>query len=162
MITYDFTPLFRSAIGFDSLARQIERAARLDDPSAYPPCDVESDGGNGYRITLAVAGFSQGDLSIEVKESVLTVVGRKIAKPGEGNFLHRGISNREFVRRFQLAEHVLVTGANLSDGLLTIDLVREVPEEKKPRSIPIRGEAPEGLLGKAKSLLQSAVGKDAA
>lgn len=162
MLTYDFSPLLRTAIGFDRLARQVEMASRFDEAAAYPPYNIESAGEDQYRITLAVAGFTQSELTLEVKENALTITGHKADKVDESGYLHRGIATRDFVRRFQLADHVLVTNANLSDGLLTIDLVREVPEEKKPRQIQIKSEAPASLIDKAKKLIEGTLKKDAA
>lgn len=155
MLTYDFTPLLRTAIGFDRLARQAEAAAHYEEATGYPPYNIEKYGEDRYRITLAVAGFKENDLEIELKHNTLSVSG-KIDKPeSEDAFLHKGIATRDFVHKFDLADYVLVTGANLSDGLLTIDLLREVPEEKKPRQIEIKSEAPQSLLDKAKKLIES-------
>jgi molecular chaperone IbpA len=153
MLTYDFTPMLRTVIGFDHLARQFEAAAQYDD-DAYPPYNIESAGEDRYRITFAVAGFAESELGIEVRENTLFVSGQK-AEQGDDNasYLFKGIATRNFVRKFELADHVRVTGANLHDGLLTIDLLREVPEEKKPRQIAIKVEAPVGLLDKAKKLI---------
>lgn len=166
MITYDFSPLLRTAVGFERLARQAEAAARLDDAAGYPPYDIETAGEDHYRVTLAVAGFTPSELEIETKDNSLTVTGRKAEKDKEkepaSTYLHRGIAHRGFTRRFSLADHVRVTGANLADGLLTIDLVREIPEAMKPRRIEIKGEAPTGLLAKAKALIEGPGRKDAA
>lgn len=163
MLTYDFAPLLRTAIGFERLARQAEAAARFDDTDGYPPYDIEAAGEDHYRITLAVAGFSSGELEIETQDNTLTVTGRKAEKQGETTgYLHKGIASRGFARRFSLADHVRVTGANLADGLLTIDLVREIPEAMKPRRIEIAGEAPASLLAKAKRLIEGPGKKEAA
>lgn len=140
MTTLDLSPLFRSTVGFDRLHRMLESATRLDAASGgYPPYNIERTGEDGYRIVLAVAGFGDGDLNLEVENGVLTVKGQIAEKDeeGEGTFLHRGIAGRAFERRFQLADHIQVTGANLENGLLSIDLVREVPEALKPRTIAI-------------------------
>ncbi len=134
---YDFAPLYRSTIGFDRLAQLLDNVSGLDAEAAYPPYNIERLGENQYRISMAVAGFVDDELRIEVKEQTLTVKGEKKAETGERQFLHRGIAARSFERRFQLADHVEVTGANLKDGLLDIDLQRNVPERLKPRSIPI-------------------------
>lgn len=140
MTTLDLTPLFRSTVGFDRLHRMLESATRMDAASGgYPPYNIERTGEDSYRIVLAVAGFGEGDLSLEVEHGVLTVKGQIDDKTeeGESTFLHRGIAGRAFERRFQLAEHIEVTGADLENGLLSIDLVREVPEALKPRTIEI-------------------------
>ena len=140
MTTLDFSPLFRSMIGFDRLANALETAYRTE-PGGYPPYNVELQDENRYRITLAVAGFGQDELGIEAKENLLTVSGQRKATESEGNFLYRGIANRSFERKFQLADYVKVVEAKLENGLLHIDLVREVPEAMKPRRIEIRGGA---------------------
>ena len=139
MTTIDFSPLFRSAIGFDRLANTLEAAYR-GEPAAYPPYNIELMGEDHYRITMAVAGFSEEDLDIQVKEGVLSVSGgRKEETKDEGKFLYRGIANRSFERRFQLADYVRVEGAELKNGLLHIVLVREIPEAMRPRKIEIGG-----------------------
>jgi molecular chaperone IbpA len=139
MSTYDLSPLYRTMVGFDRMAHMIDRAARLDGTQGYPPYNIERTGENAFRIELAVAGFAEGDLDLELNEGVLTVTGKRTEAetPETRDFLHRGIAERSFVRRFQLADHILVTGAALSHGLLRIELVRELPEEKKPRKIAI-------------------------
>ena len=163
MTRYDFTPLYRNSIGFDRMARLMDAALRFEDVQAtYPPYNIEKTGEDAYRITLATAGFHEDELNIEVKESTMTVTGRKADKEGDVTYLHRGIAARDFVRRFELADHVKVTGANLSDGLLTVDLVREVPEEMRPRRIEIKPEAPKSLIGKAKKLIEPSSDKKAA
>jgi molecular chaperone IbpA len=162
MLTYDFAPLLRTAIGFERLARQAEAAARQDDVNGYPPYDIEAAGDDHYRITLAVAGFRAGELDIETQDNTLTISGKKAEKPEEAGYLHKGIASRGFTRRFSLADHVRVTGANLADGLLTIDLLREIPEAMKPRRIEIAGEAPSSLLAKAKKLIEGPGKKEAA
>src|SRR5580700_5926489 len=140
MRTIDFTPLYRSAVGFDRLAALLDAAAASDSASGYPPYNIERTDENAYRIEIAVAGFKPEDLSIEVKENVLTVQGRKAANDENRHFLHRGLAERNFDRRFQLADYVVVTDANLSDGLLSVSLKRELPEAKKPRKIEISSE----------------------
>lgn len=144
MRTYDFTPLYRSAVGFDRLAGLLENAARTGQENGWPPYNIETTGENAYRIEVAVAGFAPDELNLEVKENLLTVTGRKIANDAaaEGDaagrtFLHRGLAERDFERRFQLADYVVVKGADLVNGLLTIDLARELPEALKPRRIEI-------------------------
>jgi molecular chaperone IbpA len=140
MTTIDFSPLFRSMIGFDRMAPSLENAFR-NEAGGYPPYNVELESENKYRITMAVAGFADNDLGIEVKENLLTVTGSRQPE-GEQEarrFLYRGIATRSFERRFQLADYVKVVDARLENGLLHIDLVREVPETMKPRKIEIRG-----------------------
>lgn len=142
MTTIDFTPLFRSMIGFDRMASSLETAFR-NEGGGYPPYNVELEGENRYRITMAVAGFSENELNIESKDNLLTVAGtRREDEEHEGRrFLYRGIANRGFERKFQLADYVRVVDAKLENGLLHINLVREVPEAMKPRKIEIRGGA---------------------
>ncbi|HXQ13821.1 MAG TPA: Hsp20 family protein [Caulobacteraceae bacterium] len=136
MRTVDFSPLYRSVVGFDRLADLLDSAA-AESATGYPPYNIERTGDNEYRIEIAVAGFKPSELDIQVKESVLTVQGRKAANDGERRFVHRGLAERNFDRRFQLAEYVVVTEANLADGLLSISLKRELPEALKPRRIEI-------------------------
>jgi len=143
MRAVDFAPLLRSSIGFENLNRLVDFATRGDGDS-YPPYNIEKLGDGAYRISMAVAGFSRDELDLTVQENVLIVVGRA----GEGQdganreFLHRGIAKRAFERRFQLADTIKVTGAGYENGLLNIELVREVPEHKKPRRIAIDGVTP--------------------
>jgi molecular chaperone IbpA len=142
MSTIDLTPLYRTVVGFDRMANMINTAQRLDGSQGYPPYNIELLDENEYAIEIAVAGFSEDDLDIEIKEGQLTVVGKKTA-PADGaerNFLHQGIAERGFIRRFQLADHVVVTQADLKNGLLRIQLVRELPEAMKPRKIAIGGQ----------------------
>lgn len=142
MRTYDFSPLYRSAVGFDRLANLLESAARTSQENGWPPYNIETTGENAYRIEVAVAGFAPDELNIEVKENLLTVTGRKTANDDAATgrtFLHRGLAERDFERRFQLADYVVVKGADLVNGLLSIDLVRELPEALKPRRIEIGG-----------------------
>ena len=127
MRTIDFSPLYRSVVGFDRLATLLETAA-ADATPGYPPYNIERTDENAYRVDLAVAGFRPDELSIEVKENLLTVTGRKTANDEVRTYLHRGLAERNFVRRFQLADYVVVTDANLGDGLLSISLQRELPE----------------------------------
>ena len=135
----DLSPLYRSTVGFDRLFSLMDDIAGRNGNGdvGYPPYNIESIGENAYRITMAVAGFSRDDISIEVKENLLTVLGKKSEDSADAKILHRGIAERAFERRFQLADHVEVSGADLKDGLLHIDLVREVPEAMKPRTIAI-------------------------
>lgn len=136
MRTIDFSPLYRSVVGFDRLA-QILETATVDQASGYPPYNIERTDEDAYRIEIAVAGFRSEELNVEVKENLLTVQGRKTANDAERRFLHRGLAERDFERRFQLADYVVVTDAHLSDGLLSISLRRELPEALKPRRIEI-------------------------
>jgi molecular chaperone IbpA len=133
----DYAPLYRSTIGFDRLVQLLDNVAGFDGEPPYPPYNIERLSENTYRISMAVAGIAEDELKIDVKESALTVRGDKKAGAAERQFLHRGIAARSFERRFQLADHVEVTGAGLKDGLLNIELVRNVPERLKPRSIAI-------------------------
>ena len=140
MRTIDFTPLYRSAVGFDRLAGLLESAARSSQENGWPPYNIETTGENAYRIELAVAGFKPDELTLEVKENLLTVTGRKTANDDAAparTYLHRGLAERDFERRFQLADYVVVTDANLDNGLLAISLKRELPEALKPRRIEI-------------------------
>ncbi|MBI1383502.1 MAG: Hsp20 family protein [Rhizobiales bacterium] len=133
----DLSPLYRSTVGFDRLFSLMDGIAGREADLGYPPYNIERTGESAYRITMAVAGFRRDELSIEVKENGLTVRGRKAEEATTAQYLHRGIAERAFERRFQLADHVEVRSADLEDGLLHIDLVREVPEAMKPRTIAI-------------------------
>lgn len=136
---FDLSPLYRSTVGFDRLAQLLD-SVTSDFDAPYPPYNIERLGENDYRITMAVAGFTADEIKVDVKESTLSVRGEKKAEEaeaGERRYLHRGIAARSFERRFQLADHVEVKGADLKDGLLNIDLVRNLPERMRPRSIPI-------------------------
>lgn len=134
----DFTPLYRSTIGFDRLFDLVDDVAGFNTEAGYPPYNIERTGDDAYRITMAIAGFGKDDLTVEVKESLLTVKAEKKTEDAEKReFLHRGIAERSFERRFQLADYVEVDGADVRDGLLHIDLVRRVPERLKPRTIAI-------------------------
>jgi molecular chaperone IbpA len=139
MRTFDLAPLYRSTVGFDRLFSMLDNAAGLEAAPGYPPYNIERTGEDAYRISVAVAGFADSELSLEAKENTLTIRGDKQAKTDEkpGEVLYQGIAARAFERRFQLADHVQVTGATLVNGLLHVDLVREIPEAKKPRQIPI-------------------------
>ncbi len=141
---FDLSPLYRSTIGFDRLFSLLDQTAGAEAPAAYPPYNIERTGENAYRLTLAVAGFGENELSIESRENTLTIKGAKEARD-EGQaaeILYQGIAARAFERRFQLADHVLVTGARLENGLLHVDLVREIPEAQRPRQIPIGQSGP--------------------
>ena len=138
MDRFDFTPLFRSTIGFDRLARLADTANRVDSTArSYPPYNIAKTGEDSYRLTMAVAGFSQGELDITAHENTLIVTGKARNDAENGRFLHHGIARRAFERRFSLADHLKVTGASLDNGLLHVDLVREVPEAMKPRTVKI-------------------------
>lgn len=140
MRNFDFSPLYRTAIGFDRVASILDAVTRAEQGQpAYPPYNIESTGEDRYRISMAVAGFEQAELDINVEQSKLTVKGRKADTDSERKYLYRGIAGRNFERRFQLADHVRVADASLANGLLHIDLVREIPEAMKPRKIAIGG-----------------------
>jgi molecular chaperone IbpA len=152
MRTFDLAPLYRSTVGFDRLFSMLDQVSGFDNSgSTYPPYNIERTGENAYRITLAVAGFSDKDISLEAKQNTLTIKGERQAKTDEkkGEVLYQGIAARAFERVFQLAEHVQVTGAALENGLLHVDLVREVPEAMKPRQIPIGNGGPKVIDAKA-------------
>ena len=138
MRTFDLAPLYRSTVGFDRLFSMLDQAAGFEGTPGYPPYNIERTGDNDYRISIAVAGFGQDDLSIEAKENTLKIRGEKKEKEEKtGEVLHQGIAARAFERVFQLADFVQVKSAGLENGLLHVDLVREIPEAKKPRNIPI-------------------------
>lgn len=143
MRSFDFAPMHRSSIGFDQIADLMDRVLtnEVSQPT-YPPYNIEKTAADAYRISIAVAGFSETDLAVEVKEGSLIVAAKKGEDDSEKSFLHRGIATRAFERRFHLADHVRVTGASHSDGMLHIDLQREVPEALKPRRIEIASTAP--------------------
>jgi len=139
MRNFDLTPLFRTSVGFDRLQRSLDAASRYDAVNTYPPYDIESFGDDDYRISLAVAGFTQDDLEITVKENSLLIetVGQTNAQKETSTYLHQGIAKRAFTRRFELADHVHVADARLDKGLLIIDLKRKIPEALKPRKVSI-------------------------
>jgi len=138
MTTIDLTPLYRNSIGFDRMGSLLDHALRSQkDSTGFPPYDIETMGDDRYAITLAVAGFDDEELDIQVENGVLRVRGKKADDSEEKSYLYRGIANRSFERKFNLADHIEVTGANLKNGLLTISLVKEIPEAMKPRSIAI-------------------------
>ena len=149
MNTFDFSPLFRSTIGFDRLTRMVDAAARTDNAAlAYPPYNIEKTGEDAYRLTMAVAGFSPEEVDVTVQENSLLVTGKAKKDGEESRYLHRGIARRTFERRFSLADHIKVVGATLQNGMLHVDLVHEVPEAAKPRKIQIGSGQPEQLTQK--------------
>jgi molecular chaperone IbpA len=138
MRSFDFSPLYRSTVGFDRLANMLETVTQFEPSAAtYPPYNIEQIADNDYRISMAVAGFSDKDLSIEVKEGVLTITGKRAGEEAKTRFLYQGIAGRGFERRFQLADHMEVKGARLEHGLLHVEIVRVIPEEKKARKVAI-------------------------
>ncbi len=140
MTTIDLSPLYRSSIGFDRMGRLLDSALRSQKEAVgFPPYDIEATGEDRYAITLAVAGFEEADLDIQVENGVLRVRGKKAETGEDKRYLYRGIANRSFERKFNLADHIEVSGAELKNGLLTISLVKEIPEAMKPRSIAIGG-----------------------
>ena len=139
MTTIDLTPLYRNSIGFDRVASLLDSALRTDTVNGYPPYNIQVLEDNRYAISLAVAGFKRSDLDIQLEKGVLTIKG-KVEDQDEKKYLHQGIASRAFERRFHLADHVEVTGADLNDGLLTVNLVKEIPEAMKARSISIKQE----------------------
>ncbi len=146
MHAFDFSPLFRSTIGFDRLGQLVDAAMNSDEANGYPPYNIEKTGEDAYRITMAVAGFSPEDLEIVAQDNSLAVRGKAERPNGEGRYLHRGIAGRAFERRYQLADFIKVKGAELVNGLLHIDLVREVPEAMKPRTIKIETKSGDGAV----------------
>lgn len=141
MRTFDFSPLYRSTVGFDHLSSLLDAVSQRDQSApSYPPYNIEAVSEDQYRISMAVAGFVQSELDIQVEKQTLTVKGNKPDEQVERNYLYQGIAARNFERRFQLADHVKVTNARLENGLLHIDLVREIPEAMKPRSIQIQAD----------------------
>jgi molecular chaperone IbpA len=142
MSAFDYSPLFRSTIGFDRLMRLADAATRPDATNGYPPYNIEKTGEDTYRLTMAVAGFAQDELEVVVQENALVVTGKAKGEEETGRYLHRGIARRAFERRFQLADHIKVTGASLDNGLLHVELAREVPEAAKPRTIAISAGTP--------------------
>ncbi|WP_391481161.1 Hsp20 family protein [Nereida sp. NH-UV-3] len=143
MRTLDMSPLYRATVGFDQIADLMDRVMTNDaGTQSYPPYNIEKTDEDGYRISIAVAGFSEDDLEVEVKENALHITASKPQETAKRTYLHRGIATRAFSRRFHLADHVRVTGAVHKDGMLHIDLLREVPEALKPRQIPIQSQPP--------------------
>ena len=155
MRTTDFSPLYRSVVGFDRLAALLDSAAAQDSAAGYPPYNIERTAENAYRIEIAVAGFRPDELDIQVKENLLTVTGRKTANDEPRKYLHRGLAERNFERRFQLADYVVVTDAGLADGLLSISLQRELPEALKPRRIEIGVAPAQNTLSKEGALIEA-------
>lgn len=153
MRQFDLSPLYRQTVGFDRLFNLLDQASGFDATPSYPPYNIERTGENAYRVTLAVAGFSREELSIESRENTLSIKGSKEqAHPQPGReVLHQGIAARAFERRFQLADHVVVTGASLENGLLHVDLVREIPEAQKPRRIEIGAGEPTAKVVESKA-----------
>ena len=154
MRTLDFTPLFRSTVGFDRLFDMLDSVAQYDTNQSYPPYNIERSDETHYRISLAVAGFADKDLTVEVRDGVLTVQGKRneeSERTESSGYLYQGIAGRAFERRFQLAEHVEVKGAKLENGLLHVDLERIVPEERKPRRIAINSVELKTIEGQAKA-----------
>jgi len=150
MTTFDFSPLFRSSVGFDSIPRLLDTAMRSADLSdTYPPYNIEKTEENSYRISIAVAGFGEKELDITAKENMLIVKSRGQDAQDDAKYLYRGIAGRAFERKFQLADHIQVVGAELVNGLLHINLVREVPEELKPRNIKIKSGSDAKLVNAA-------------
>ena len=152
---FDFAPLYRSSIGFDRMFNLLENASRLQSIDSWPPYDISKSGDDDYQITMAVAGFSQEELTLTQEPNLLVVMGEKSGEDN-GQYLHRGIAGRSFQRRFELADHVKVAGASLVNGLLTVELKREIPEAMKPRRIEI------GMDGKADEPRQIETDKQAA
>lgn len=149
MRSYDLTPLMRSTVGFDRFNRLFESIARYEgNAPAFPPYNIEKRGEDEYRIGMAVAGHGEDDLDITVTDNTLVITGKALSETEGVRFLHRGIAGRAFERRFELADHIKVVGANLVNGLLHVDMVRELPEEKKPRKIAIGSKNPFKALTK--------------
>jgi len=150
MTAFDFSPLFRSTIGFDRLTRLADAAARGDGAATYPPYNIEKTGDESYRLSMAVAGFGAADLDIQVQENALLVTGKAKKEEDSAQYLHRGIARRAFERRFQLADTIKVVGASFDNGMLHVELVREIPEAMKPRTIKITaGSQPQTIDQKA-------------
>jgi len=144
MRTFDYSPFYRATVGFDRVFDLLDSVVSQSGSNGYPPYNIEKVGDNAYRIVMAVAGFAEAELNVTQKENELLVTGQS-AQSGQDDskqYLYRGIAGRNFERRFQLADHVKVTGAKLANGLLTVELQREIPEEKKPRAIPVQAAQP--------------------
>jgi molecular chaperone IbpA len=156
MTTIDFAPLFRTAIGFDRLASLVDTAASGQDAQSYPPYNIEKTGDDAYRLTMAVAGFRPEDLDLTVKDNTLVVSGRVANDGSKTELLYRGIAGRAFERRFVLADHIVVEGADVQHGLLHVGLKRIVPEALKPRKITIGGSAPAAIANDPSSAAQAA------
>lgn len=149
MHTIDFSPLFRHSVGFERMQQLLDAAQRTESNNSYPPYNIEQTGEDGYRITMAVAGFSENDIDVTVTDNTLVVSGKLADDDRDTTYLHRGIAGRAFERRFELADHIKVVRGSLVNGLLNIDLVREVPEEKKPRKIAIETKGSKRIEDKA-------------
>ncbi len=146
MRAFDLSPLYRATVGFDHMGQLFDTVSRMDEATiSYPPYNIDKTDDDHYGITMAVAGFSPDDITITVKQNSLVVAGVGRGDDREVTYLHRGIAGRSFERRFELADHIRVQGASLVNGLLRVDLVREIPEEMKPRTIQISTTAPEAL-----------------
>lgn len=157
MDRFDFSPLFRSTIGFDRLARLVDSATRVDSTApSYPPYNIEKTGEDTYRLTMAVAGFRPEDLDLVVKDNTLLVSGKVGGEGGKGEMLYRGIAGRAFERRFVLADHIVVDGADLQNGLLHVGLKRVVPEALKPRRIAVGGGAPKAVANDGQEAVKAA------
>jgi len=156
MNTVDFAPLFRTAIGFDRLARLVDSAAAGQDPQSYPPYNIEKTGDDTYRLTMAVAGFRPDDLDLTVKENTLIISGRVANDGPKAEILYRGIAGRAFERRFVLADHIVVEGADVQNGLLHVGLKRVVPEALKPRKIVVGSATPAAIANDAQPQVNAA------
>jgi len=156
MTTFDFAPLFRTAIGFDRLARLMDTASSAPEAPSYPPYNIEKTGEDTYRLTMAVAGFRPEELDLVVKDNTLLVSGKMASEGQKGEMLYRGIAGRAFERRFVLADHIVVDGADLRDGLLHIGLKRVVPEALKPRRIAIGGDSPKAVANDSQEAVKAA------
>ena len=156
MTTFDFAPLFRTAIGFDRLARLMDTAASAAEAPSYPPYNIEKTGEDTYRLTMAVAGFRPDELDLVVKDNTLVVSGKVASDGQKGEVLYRGIAGRAFERRFVLADHIVVDGADLQNGLLHVGLKRVVPEALKPRRITIGAGAPTAIANDAQDAVKAA------
>lgn len=150
MTTFDFSPLYRSTIGFDHLANLLDNVSASErSQSAYPPYNIELLEPDKYRISMAVAGFEEDEINVEIEDNVLTISASKKAADIERNYLHQGIAERNFKRQFRLEDHVQVVSASLNNGLLHVELLREIPEAMKPRTIAINGQSKKGFLKSA-------------
>jgi molecular chaperone IbpA len=156
MTTYDFAPLFRTAIGFDRLARLMDTATSAPDASSYPPYNIERTGEDNYRLTMAVAGFRPEELDLVVKDNTMVVSGKASSEGQTGEMLYRGIAGRAFERRFVLADHIVVDGADLQNGLLHVGLKRVVPEALKPRRIAIGGNTAKAVANDSQEAVKAA------
>ena len=156
MNSIDLSPLYRNSVGYDRMASLLDNALRSQKAGVgFPPYDIETTGEDRYSITLAVAGFEESELELQVENGVLTVSGKKADETEEKSYLYRGIANRSFERKFNLADYIEVQGAELKNGLLSIQLVKEIPEAMKPRTISINGKAAKQVNGKAKKQVEA-------